>query len=145
MKRLRNGVQFILCISTLVFSLSSHAAVKYKTVEVDATKDGVVIGKKVIVTCRFAEQTREIMREKGSRKWCDTTLTDVCAYKKDDLAEKVCNARYRRRINQQAEIQESDEVVKLKAELIEIEQKRLDIADRVLELKRRELKLQEGS
>jgi len=48
----------------------------------------------------------------------------------------------RRKVASQQDVKESDEVVKLKEELMEIERKRLNIADKVRELKRREQKLQ---
>jgi len=142
MKDIKTSLQLFLCISILALSEVGNAAVKYKTVELDVAKDGVVIGKRVVVTCRFDEENREIFKQNGSRKWCDTTFTEICATKKNDLAETVCTRGYRRKVASQQDVKESDEVVKLKEELMEIERKRLNIADKVRELKRREQKLQ---
>jgi len=132
MKDIKTSLQLFLCISILALSEVGNAAVKYKTVELDVAKDGG----------RFDEENREIFKQNGSRKWCDTTFTEMCATKKNDLAETVCTRGYRRKVASQQDVKESDEVVKLKEELMEIERKRLNIADKVRELKRREQKLQ---
>ncbi len=101
-----------------------------------------LVGKKVVVTCRRADDTREIFKKKGARMWCDTAFPEMCAKLKGDLSDRVCSSRYRNKLASLKQLDKDDQTGKLKAELMEIEQKRIDIADKVLELKKRELELQ---
>jgi len=141
-----------------LISLPSSASVRSITTEFDAVVDGERVGKKVVVSCRGSGNKREIMKKNDAKKWCDTAIADFCFSEKIEAAKQVCSNAYRNKITLVGEVGndkepvkknagsiKSVEVVKLKEELIEIEQKRLDIADKMLKLKRRELQLQDGT
>ena len=130
----------LLCLFSLLFSFPSSAGVRSITIEIDAKSNGVEIGKKVIVSCRFGHGKREILKKVNEREWCDTRFSDICSGKKNVAAKLVCTDDYHQKIASQKSI-DIKEVAILKEELREIEFKRLDIADKALELKRRELKL----
>ena len=155
----------LLSFFALTFSHSSSAAVRSMTAEIAAESNGQRIGKKVIVTCRSGRGKFEILKKGNERQWCDRQFGDVCSGEKLVVAQRVCNRSYSQRIElenggatvdsvkseETANVAKQDDAVKaeivadataLKNELAEIEQKRLDIANKVRELKRRELELQ---
>jgi len=149
MKNIKNSCLSLLTLAAFFACVSSSAAVKSRSVEVDVVENDKQVGKKVIVTCRRGDEKREIFKEKGGRMWCDKSFPEMCAKLKGDLSDRVCSSRYRNKLaslQQQTETDKNVEAGNLKAELeaelMEIEQKRIDIADKVLELKKRELELQ---
>ncbi len=143
MKNLKKSCLTLLAVAACLVGVSASAAVKSRTVELDVMENGEQVGEKVVVTCRANDEKREIFKKKGTRKWCDSAFPEMCAKLKDDLSDRVCSSTYRNKLaSLQQQVDKDDQVGKLKAELIEIEQKRIEIADKVLELKRRELELQ---
>ena len=153
MKKIKNSCLSFLTLVAVFACISSTAAVKSRTVEIDVVENGELVGKRVIVTCRTKNRKREIFKKSGASKWCDKAFPEMCEKFKPDLSDRVCSSSYRKKLassqnedDQEQDDQEQDDngdqTGKLKAELLEIEQKRLDIADKILELKRRELELQ---
>ncbi len=142
----------------LMFTLPSIAGVRSITNGIDLVENELTVGKKVMVACTNGFIKRALVKRDTGDKWCDTVLGSVCATNQKVAARLVCADDYRNQIaaqkngesdSQSDESDESDEsdiesaeVIKLKQELMEIELKRLDIADKVLELKRKELQLQ---
>ena len=107
--------------------------------------NGENIGKKVIATCNSGYGKQEILKKEGQNLWCGTRLTDVCSRKKVAAAELVCTRSYQRKsalLNTALETDnEKQRFTTLKEELIEIEKQRLEIAEKLLNLKRREIVL----
>jgi hypothetical protein len=138
----------------LIFSLPSIAGVRSITNGIDLLENDVTVGKKVMVACTNGFIKRALVKRDTETQWCDTVLGSVCATNQKVAARLVCTDAYRNQLSAQknGEINsqgddsssknDSAEVAKLKQELMEIELKRLDIADKVLELKRRELQIQ---
>ncbi len=144
MKLFKHAKTLALCLLSFIFTFSSYAGVRSSTIELDAMDNGVKIGKKVIVECSFGYGKREIVKKDNQDQWCDTNFEDICSSRKNVATRLVCNSDYQARLTQQKNT-DSEEVAKLKQELMDIEQKRLDIADKVLELKRRELELKDDA
>ena len=148
MKKIKNSCLSFLTLVAVFACISSTAAVKSRTVEIDVVENGELVGKRVIVTCRTKNRKREIFKKSGASKWCDKAFPEMCEKFKPDLSDRVCSSSYRKKLassqneDDQEQDDNGDQTGKLKAELLEIEQKRLDIADKILELKRRELELQ---
>jgi len=171
MNNIKISYFLLLCLCTLSFSTPSDAAVKSRTVEVDVIENGATIGKKVTVSCRENNDKRDIVKLNGAREWCDARFPEMCARAKGALSETVCSKRYRNKLAETKQapakaavakqapvkakpapvkptpvkaapvVAKNNDIAKLEAELVEIEQKRIDIADKVLKLKRRELAL----
>ena len=95
----------------------------------------------MVVTCHGGYGKREILKKEGQNQWCGIALTDVCSYKKAAAAELVCSRSYQRKAAQLDPVDEKERFIKLREELIEIEQKRLELAARLLNLERREMVL----
>lgn len=133
-----------MCCLTILFSLASRAGVESYSPEQRAVINGEDIGAKVVATCHGGYGKQEILRKEGQNLWCGSTLTDVCSRKKVAAAELVCTRSYQRRAAQLDTGYEKERFSKLKEELIDIEHKRLDIAEKLLNLKRREMALKDS-
>jgi hypothetical protein len=157
-----NNVKFARSLAllslALIISLPSIAGVRSITNGIDVVENDVTVGKKVMVACTNGFIKRALVKRDAEGEWCDTLLGNVCAANQKVAARLVCTDDYRNKIasrkNGKSDSQsdesisgeangDSPEVVKLKQELMDIELKRLDIADKVLELKRKELRLQQ--
>lgn len=136
----------------LISSSPALAATRSMSIEMDLVENEVTVGKKIIVACTNVHVKRVVVKRNTQDQWCDSLLGSVCATNKITAARNVCSNSYRKKIaaqnnvdvekkSNQNNIKDTDEVDKLKQELVEIELKRLDIADKILDLKRRELNM----
>ena len=137
----RNLKLGVMCCLIILFSHTISAGVQSYSPEKRAVTDGEEVGKKVVVTCHGGYGKREILKKEGQNQWCGIALTDVCSYKKAAAAELVCSRSYQRKAAQLDPVDEKERFIKLREELIEIEQKRLELAARLLNLERREMVL----
>jgi hypothetical protein len=153
MNNLKLAIFLVVFFFALIFSLSSVAGVRLISGGIDMVKNNVTVGKKVMVACTDGFIKRAIVKRDNDEQWCDAKLGSVCAANQKVPARLVCNNDYRAKISSKSNLEigkeasdkvnsDSDEILKLKQELMEIELQRLDIADKALELKRRELQLQ---
>jgi len=152
MNNLKLARSLVVLSLALIFSLPSIAGVRSITNGIDLFENDVKVGKKVMVACTNGFIKRTLVKRDAEEQWCDTVIGSVCATNQKVAARLVCTDAYRNRIASQKNGESDDsssengnndsaEVARLKQELMEIELKRLDIADKVLELKRKELQL----
>lgn len=156
MNNLKFTKSLLIFVLALISSSPSIAGVRSVSAGIDVLENGVIIGNKVMVACTNGFIKRAIVKRETEEQWCDDILGSVCAVTKKAAARLVCDDEYRIKIADKDDFEadteidqgsnkDSDEIVKLKQELMDIELKRLDIADKVLELKRKELQLQKDA
>ena len=146
----------ILLILFLSFTFSefSFAATKSISVELKHIENDQVAGRKVIVACTDGLPKRTLINKETEKNWCDGTFSDICSKTKLLAAKQVCGQKYRNMIKEK---DKSDSLIKtdsnerglfdqtatLKQELMNIELQRINIAEKILELKAQELKLKQ--
>lgn len=140
-RNLINLKLWVMCCLAMAYPLTSSGGVQSYSPEQRALINGEDIGAKVVATCHGGYGQREILKKEGENFWCGVILTDICSRKKVAAAELVCTRSYQRKAAQLDTGNEQERFTKLKEELIEIEHKRLDIAEKLLNLKRREMAL----
>jgi len=139
---------------SFTFSALSFAGTKSISVELKHIENDRVVGRKVIVACTDGMPKRTLINKKSEKNWCDGTFSEICSKTKLLAAKQVCGQKYRNKVEEQGK---SDSVIKsgsnerglfdqtatLKQELMNIELQRINIAEKILELKAQELKLKQ--
>jgi hypothetical protein len=144
---------FIYLFSVLaLLSANAFGGVKSLSAESKTTVRDGVFSKSVLVTCTAKKRKFSIQQNEGEKQWCSSDFSLVCHIDKIKVANRICSLKgtaiakaehekieniEKNKFNQQRKIE-------LTAQLLSIDEQRLIIRQKLLELKKKKIALLNG-